>query len=265
MLHDLRDLFSIAAADLVDLLDETTVRLHESRVETVLLGEAFEVGHADAGVEVVGTGCEDVFPRTGILVGHDRIDVRIEEHRLETFQERVNRFACLSRELRARLLGDLRSSAQRLRSDLEHEFPCRQVVVRAGVDPEQFGVALDLAEGLRLDAFGMRDDRLENAPHLERVAVLLVVEDVATGERRLHEVIRQRLLSQWQRGELIGIQLDDCRIVHSLEQILALRRGRRARRWSRCRGFGALRARARRGDEQDEGEEQVSLSHKDSG
>ena len=58
--------------------------------------------------------------------------------------------------------------------------------------------------------------------HLERVAMLLVVEDVASGERRLREVVDQRLLAQRQRGELIRIQLHHRRIVHALEQVFAL-------------------------------------------
>ena len=58
--------------------------------------------------------------------------------------------------------------------------------------------------------------------HLERVAMLLVVEDVAPGERRLREVIRQRLLFQRQRRELIRIELHDGRVVHAFEQIFPL-------------------------------------------
>ncbi len=93
MLDDVGDLFSITAVDLVDLFDETAVGLHESRVEAVLLGEAFEVGHAHARVQIVGAGGQDVFARTRILVGDDWIYVGIEEHRLEPFQQCLHRLA----------------------------------------------------------------------------------------------------------------------------------------------------------------------------
>ena len=50
--------------------------------------------------------------------------------------------------------------------------------------------------------------------------------DVAAGERRLVEVIDERLLTQRQRRESVGVQLHDGGIVDLLEQIRALgRRG----------------------------------------
>ncbi len=87
------DLRAVAAVDLVDLLDELAVALHQPRVQAVLLDEAFQIGHRDAGVEVVGAGLQDVLSRPGRLVGHDRIDGRIEEHRLEPRERRVERLA----------------------------------------------------------------------------------------------------------------------------------------------------------------------------
>ena len=77
---------------------------------------------------------------------------------------------------------------KRLRRALQHELARGQVVVGTVVDPEQLGVALDLGERRRVDALRMRDDLLEDAAHLERVAMLLVVEDVAAGDRRLVEM-----------------------------------------------------------------------------
>ncbi len=108
-----------------------------------------------------------------------------------------------------------------------HELARRQVVIGAVVDPEQLRVALDVSQRRRFDAGRVRDDRLEDAAHLERVAMLLVEEDVPSGERRLREVPDQRLLAQRQRGELIRIQLHHRRIVDALEQVFALgdRRG----------------------------------------
>ena len=68
----------------------------------------------------------------------------------------------------------------------------------------------------------MRDDLLEDVAHLERVAVLLIDEDVAAGERRLVEMPDQRLLLQRQRREAVRVELHDRRIVDALEQVLAV-------------------------------------------
>jgi hypothetical protein len=68
----------------------------------------------------------------------------------------------------------------------------------------------------------MRDDRLEDAAHLEGVAMLLVVEDIAPGNGRLGEVIDERPLAQRQRRETVRIQLHDRRIVNALEQVFPL-------------------------------------------
>src|SRR6185503_8569734 len=120
------------------------------------------------------------------------------------------------------------------------------VVVGTRVDPEQLGVALDLAERLRLDAFVVGEDGFEDTAHLQRAAMLLVVEDVAPGKRRLGEVIRQRLVFQRQRRELIRIDLHDRGIVYALEQVFPLaRRGGCACRWGGRRGCGFVSARTR--------------------
>ena len=64
MLDDLGDLLVVAAADLVDLFDELCRCVFTRReLSPYLLGEALEVGHADAGVQVVGAGGQDVLAR----------------------------------------------------------------------------------------------------------------------------------------------------------------------------------------------------------
>ena len=67
----------------------------------------------------------------------------------------------------------------------------------------------------------MRDDLLEHVAHLEVVLVALVVIDVAPGDRRLVEVIDERLLAERQLVEAVGIELHDGGVVDPLEQILA--------------------------------------------
>ena len=74
----------------------------------------------------------------------------------------------------------------------------------------------------------MGDDLLEDAAHLERVAMLLVVEDVAPGDGGLVEMPDERLLLERQRREPVGVQLHHRGVVDPLEQVLALVGGGRA-------------------------------------
>ena len=104
----------------------------------------------------------------------------------------------------------------------EHELARGEVVVRAGVDPEQLRVALDLGARRGVDAVGVREDRLEHVAHLEVVRVSLVVEDVAPGERRLVQMPDERLLPERQRAETVGVELHDRRLVDLLEEVTAI-------------------------------------------
>ena len=78
--------------------------------------------------------------------------------------------------------GGVRGGGERLRRARQHELARGEVVVGAGVDPEQLRVALDLGERRGVDAGGVRENRLEHVAHLEVVRVALVVEDVAPGD-----------------------------------------------------------------------------------
>ena len=69
--------------------------------------------------------------------------------------------------------------------------------------------------------------------------MLLVVEDVAPGERRLRQMPDQRLLPQRQRRELVGVELDDRRVVNLLEEVLPVAFGAGRRR---CRSGVVLAA-----------------------
>jgi NAD(P)-dependent dehydrogenase (short-subunit alcohol dehydrogenase family) len=55
--------------------------------------------------------------------------------------------------------------------------------------------------------------------------MLLVVEDVAAGNRRLRQVIDQDLLAQRQRREAVGVQLDDCRVLDGFQEVPAIAAG----------------------------------------
>ena len=238
MLHNPGDLLRVTAVDLVDLLGELAVRLHEARIEPVFFGEPFHVIHRDAaGVQVVRARGQDVFARRRRFRRDARIDVGIEEHRLEPREHRVKRLAVLRREGRARRLRRPGRGGEGIGRRLQHELPRGEVVVGAVVDPEVLRVALNLRERRGIDPLRMRDDLVEDASHLERRAVLLIDEDVAPGERRLVQVPDQRLLAQRQRVEAVRVQLHGRRVVHALEQILP-GFGIRGSRFGRCRGRG---------------------------
>ena len=164
------------------------------------------------------------FPGSRRLVGHDRIDGRIEEHRLEAGQRRVECFAARRGEFGATGGRRFRRRCKRLRRALQDELPRREVVVRTVVDPEQLRVALDLRERRGVNALRVGDDLLDDAAHFERIAMLLVVEDVAAGDRGLVEMPDQRLLAQRQAGEPVRVELRDGGVVDPLEQVPCGRR-----------------------------------------
>ena len=122
-----------------------------------------------------------------------------------------------------------------------HELARGEVVVGTVVQPEQLRVALDFRQRRGVDALRVGDDLLDHMAHLERVAMFLVDEDVAAGQRGLVEVIDQRLLLERQGRKAVRIQLHDGRIVDALEQILAF--------W-RAGAAGAAGASGAAGDEQ---------------
>ena len=149
-----------------------------------MLRETFEVLHRHADVEVVRARRENVAPCSGCLVGHDRVDRsdRRTAAAAGPASRRAFRPPCSGNGAPALPRG-VRGGGKRVGRALHHELPRGQVVVWTGVEPEQLGVALDLASVAGVDACGMRDDLLEDVAHLEVVGVALVVIDVASGER----------------------------------------------------------------------------------
>ena len=154
------------------------------------------------------------------LAGDDRIDVRIEEHRLKPREQLIERFALLQREAGARLFGRVRRRRERVRRAAQHELARRQVVVRTVVDPEELGVALDLVERRLVDLSRGCVTIASSTSRISRFgAYRLIVEDVAAGERRLIQMPDERLFLQRQRLKAVGIDLHDGRLVNALEQV----------------------------------------------
>jgi hypothetical protein len=73
----------------------------------------------------------------------------------------------------------------------------------------------------------VHDNVLEHVAHLEVQRVLLIVEDVAAGERGLVEVPDEDLLVQRQVAESVRVDLDDGGLADLLEQVDAIARVRR--------------------------------------
>ena len=150
---DRADLRVVPAADAVDLLDELAVLLHQPRVERILLLEALEILHRHADVQVVGARREDVLARARRLVGDDRIDRADRRTSAAAASSSASSDSpALQRERRAALLAPRGRRGKRLRRALQHELARGQVVVGAGVEPEQLRVALDLGERRGIDA-----------------------------------------------------------------------------------------------------------------
>jgi hypothetical protein len=216
---DAHDLIVVEATDPVDLLDEAPVTLHQPRVQRVTLGEALEVGHHHAVVQVVGAGLQDVAPARGRLVRGHRIERRVEEHRRETRHQLLGRLARRERQSRAAGVGACDRDGEVLLWEAQHELARRQVVIRAGVQPEEFGVARDLRQHVLGNPLRVRDDGLEDRAHRQVVTVALVVVDVAAGQGSLVEVPHEHLLGEWQHVEAVGVQLHDGRVVDLFEQV----------------------------------------------
>ena len=145
----------------------------------------------DAGVEVVGAGRAGCPCRAGgVLLVTIGSTFGVEEHRLQPRQHRVERSRLAGRRTSRRSSPRPSPPRQTPRGvHCQHELARGEVVVGAVVDPEQLGVALDLAPASPASTpCGCATICFEHAAHLERVAVLLVDEDVAAGERRLVEV-----------------------------------------------------------------------------
>ena len=113
-------------------------------------------------------------------------------------------------------------------------------MVGAVVQPEQFGVTLNLRQRRAVDPVRVGEDLLQQIAHRQAVTVALVEVDVAAGQSRLPQVPHQDLVVQRQLLETIGIQLDHGGVVDLLEQILA-RAGRGRGRGRRCRSVVRLR------------------------
>ena len=109
--------------------------------------------------------------------------------------------------------------------------------MRPRVQPEQLGIALDLGEHSRVDPVRIGEDFLEDVTHLEVGGIPLIVVDVATRQGRPVQVPDQDLLVERKGRKPVGVQLRNSGVVHSLQQIFAIRwrrvwrlRGRDGRR-----------------------------------
>ncbi len=169
---------------------------HEPRVERVALLEPLRgrpSSRPRTGCSRSPPGCRARRPAScSCTIGSTAGSKNSGSSRAEQGVERSRRRGAGS--ARRRSAAAARPRRERLGRARQHELARRQVVERAGVDPEQLRVALDLGQRGRIDAGRVRTIALEHVAHLEAVRVALVVEDVAARERRLVQVPGQDLL-----------------------------------------------------------------------
>ena len=218
MPDDGRNLPAVAAVGAIHLLDHLAVPLHEPGIQRKLLAKAGQVLRRDAHVQIVGARRKNIGACRRRLGRHHRVDVGIEEHRVQPGEQLIQRLTVRRREPRARPGRGVRCGLERFRGAGQHELTRALVVVRTAVDPEQFGVPEDLRVRLGLDS-RRGDDRLEHVAHLETPRVLLIVEDVAAGKRRLIEMPDERFLGERQIAESVRVHLHDGRVANALEEI----------------------------------------------
>jgi hypothetical protein len=225
MAHDRGDLRSVAAVDPVNLFDQSAVPFHEPRIQRIALLRTLEIRHRHTDVQVVGAGRQNVLTGRRALGGDRGLELGIEEHRTQPFEQVVERFAVAERHDRAGAHCRVGRPREAFRTARQHELTGGQVVVGAGVNPEQLRIVLNLLEGGGVAAGPVGNDGLEQIAHLEVISMALVVKDVAAGNRGAVQMPDQRLLTQGQGAEPVGVQLDHGRFADALEQILAVRRG----------------------------------------
>ncbi len=102
---------------------------------------------------------------------------------------------------------------------MQDELSRGQVVIRAGVNPEQLHVTPNLVEHARIHRCSVRQNRLEQRPHLEVMCVTLVVIDVSTRDRGEIEMPYENLVAEIQRAEAVRVQLHNGSLVHTFEKI----------------------------------------------
>jgi hypothetical protein len=125
VIDDPGDTIAIQPVDAIDLLDQPSVDLGQSRVDPVTLLEPVEVGHRDISIEVVGAGPEQVCAGPGRLAGYHRVDVGIEERPAQPIEQRVERFARPTGKLRPATGGGAGEPPEALRRASQGELAGR--------------------------------------------------------------------------------------------------------------------------------------------
>ena len=128
------------------------------------------------------------------LVRDDRIDVGIEEQRLHAREHRSS-VSPARAEARAGVCGRAAAAANSSRRALQDELPRRQVVVRAGVDPEQLRIA---PRSRPAPSASMPSACVRISSSTSRISrlcrVALIVVDVPACERGAIQMVDENLL-----------------------------------------------------------------------
>ena len=151
---DRADLRVVLAADPVDLLDQLAVRFTRREFSGYFSSNPSRSFIVTPTYRLLALDARMSLPGAGRLVRHDRVDGRIEEHRLQPREHASSDSPALSGNVAPPFSRRPGRRGERLRRALQHELARGQVVVGPGVEPEQLGVALNLGQRLRIDAVG---------------------------------------------------------------------------------------------------------------
>jgi hypothetical protein len=179
--HDAGDRRAVPPADAIHLLAEAPIVVfHQPRVQRVGLFEPFEIGRRHVRVEVVRGGGEDVLAWRRCLARDHRPVRLVQEVACVRLDECLRRGVRTERHARAARDCGADRLEQLLTRDLERDLARREVLVRARVDPEQFGVLRHRVGDRRVETCARLEQRLDRVAHHEGMLVALVVVDVAS-------------------------------------------------------------------------------------
>ena len=187
----------------IHLLDQLAVLFDQSRVQRILLHEAFQIFEAHAEIEIVGARLQNVLVSARTLGRNVGFEIGIEQRRTQLSDLRQQIAA-------SRALGGFH---QFLVSKRRQEFLRRHLVVVTATGPEQFGERDNLAV-----RFFARDQGFQHALLPQPKSRCLVVDDGVDRDSRLRKPVSERLLLRRKRLETFRLKLDERSSVDAIDE-----------------------------------------------
>ena len=164
------------------------------------LGEVFQFGERDAGIEIRRAGLQDVQTALRILGHQQRFEIRVEEGRGE----------CIDFGDEVLMPGLFQRALQVRGGKFGEEFLRGGFVVVAFVGPEKHGEIEDRAVDGRVDLRFVGDNGFEHTFLTQAEAGELVVDDRLDGDGGLLQPVVESLLLRGEAGEALRFNLDEC-------------------------------------------------------